>query len=149
MTDPLSGTLPWQDVHHIAIATRNIEETVRFYTEIIGMQAGDIQPPNPIHGRTCVVKPGSGAMVELHFFEDAETAPLPSHPEILQRLMFPYAGVHHLAFLLPDTESGQQLYARLDAQKIAMTPVMDQGEVFNFLFLDNNGLVLEATWLKT
>jgi catechol 2,3-dioxygenase-like lactoylglutathione lyase family enzyme len=148
MTDSLPSTLPWQDMHHIALATGNIEETVRFYTEVVGMQAGEIQPPNPIHGRTCVIKPGSQAKVELHFFEDVEAAPLPSHPEILQRLMFPYVGVHHLAFSLPNAASGQQLKARLEAEEIVTTPVMDQGDVYNFLFQDNNGLLLEANWLK-
>jgi catechol 2,3-dioxygenase-like lactoylglutathione lyase family enzyme len=147
MTDSSPSTLPWQDMHHIALATGNIEETIRFYTEVVGMQAADIQPPNPIHGRTCTIRPGIGAKVELHFFEDTDAAPLPSHPEILQRLMFPYIGVHHLAFLLPDAEAGQQLYARLNAQEILTTPVMDQGGLYNFLFQDNNGLVLEANWL--
>jgi catechol 2,3-dioxygenase-like lactoylglutathione lyase family enzyme len=75
MTATLSSRLPWNDVHHIAIATSNLEETVRFYTEVVGMQAADIQPPNPIHGRTCVIKPGVQAKVELHFFEDVEAAP--------------------------------------------------------------------------
>jgi catechol 2,3-dioxygenase-like lactoylglutathione lyase family enzyme len=136
-------------MHHIALATGNIEETVRFYAEVVGMQAADIQPPNPIHGRTCVIKPGLEAKVELHFFEDTQAVPLPSHPDILQRLMFPYVGVHHLAFLLPNAEEGQQLYARLNARGMVTTPVMDQGALYNFLFQDNNGLVLEANWLKT
>lgn len=152
----MSATLPnktgseldWQGMDHIALATADLEETVRFYTEVLGMQADDINPPNPIHGRTCTIKPGPQAKVELHFFEQTDAQPLPSHPEILQRLMFPYVGVHHIAFLLPDAETGQQLQARLQAHDIVTTPVMDQGATYNFLFQDNNGLVLEANWQK-
>ena len=140
--------LPWQEMHHIALATSDLEETVRFYTEVLGMQADDIQPPNPIHGRTCTIKPGPGAKVELHFFEQPEAHPLPSHPDILQRLMFPYVGVHHIAFSLPNPETGRQLQERLQAHDIVMTPVMDQGPLYNFLFQDNNGVMLEANWLK-
>ncbi len=140
--------LAWQEMHHLALATSDLEETVRFYTQVLGMQADAIQPPNPIHGRTCTIKPGSEAKVELHFFEQADAQPLPSHPEILQRLMFPYVGVHHIAFSLPDAETGRQLQERLQAQDIVMTPVMDQGTLYNFLFQDNNRLVLEANWLK-
>lgn len=141
--------LVWQEMHHLALATCDLEETVRFYTQVLGMQADDIRPPNPIHGRSCTIKPGPGAKVELHFFEQPDAQPLPRHPEILQRLMFPYVGVHHIAFLLPDAETGRQLQERLQAQNIMTTPVMDQGVLYNFLFQDNNGLVLEANWLKT
>lgn len=148
LLNKMGNELAWQEIHHIALATSNLEETVRFYSEVLGMQADGINPPNPIHGRTCSIKPGPGAKVELHFFEQLEAQPLPSHPEILQRLMFPYVGVHHLAFSLPDAETGRQLQDRLQAQNIMTTPVMDQGPLYNFLFQDNNGLVLEATWPK-
>ena len=150
VTSNITGSeLPWQEMHHIALATRNLEETVRFYTEVLGMQADDIKPPNPIHGRTCTIKPGSEAKVELHFFEQADAQPISNHPEIGQGLKFPYVGVHHIAFLLPDAGTGQQLYERLQTQEVVMTQVMDQGAVYNFLFKDNNGLMLEANWLKT
>jgi predicted lactoylglutathione lyase len=62
--------------------------------------------------------------------------------------MFPYVGVHHLAFSLSNAETGEQLKAHLEALGMITTSVMDQGDVYNFLFQDNNGLVLEANWLK-
>lgn len=141
--------LSWQEVDHIALATRDLDETVRFYTRVLGMQAQGIDPPNPIHGRTCIIKAGPEAKVELHFFEQTDAQPLSSHPELLQRLIFPSVGVHHIAFLLPDAETGQQLQERLQTQSILTTPVMDQGDSYNFLFQDNNGLVLEANWRKS
>jgi catechol 2,3-dioxygenase-like lactoylglutathione lyase family enzyme len=140
--------LAWQELDHIALATRDLDQTVQFYTEVLGMQAESIKPPNPIHGRTCLIKAGPIAKVELHFFEQADAQPLSTHPEILQRLIFPSVGLHHIAFLLPDAETGQQLQERLQSRGIVMTPVMDQGGSYNFLFQDNNGLVIEANWRK-
>lgn len=67
---------------------------------------------------------------------------------MLKRLMFPNIGVHHIAFLLPDEETGRKLQERLQTLDIVSTPVMDQGDLYNFLFQDNNGLILEANWLK-
>ena len=40
--------LPWQELHHIALATSDLEETVRFYTEVLGMQADNIQPTKSV-----------------------------------------------------------------------------------------------------
>jgi catechol 2,3-dioxygenase-like lactoylglutathione lyase family enzyme len=140
--------LPWRAVHHLAFATRDLDSTMHFYTEILGMQAESIQLPNPIHGRACTIKPGVNVTPELHFFEQADAQPLQSPPDMLQRLSFPSVGVHHIAFALPDAVTAQRLQERLQMQGIATTPVMDQGEVFNLLFHDNNSLMLEANWPK-
>jgi catechol 2,3-dioxygenase-like lactoylglutathione lyase family enzyme len=143
-----TGALPWRELDHLALATRDIEATIRFYTDILGMHAADIAPANPIHGRTCTIKPTPNAISELHFFEQADAQPLAPHPEMLQRLMFPTTGVHHIAFALPDAAAGVRLQERLQLAGIPTTPVMDQGDVYNLLFHDTNGLLLEANWPK-
>jgi catechol 2,3-dioxygenase-like lactoylglutathione lyase family enzyme len=145
---PTTGTLPWRELHHLALATRDLEATIRFYTDVLGMHAADIGPANPIHGRTCTIKPSPNATSELHFFEQAEAQPLQLSPEMLQRLMFPTIGVHHIAFALPDTAAGLSLQERLQAGGIPTIPVMDQGDIYNLLFQDNNDLLLEANWPK-
>jgi hypothetical protein len=53
-----------------------------------------------------------------------------------------------MAFALPDATAGFRLQERLRAAGIPTTPVMDQGDVYNMLFHDNNGLLLEANWPK-
>jgi catechol 2,3-dioxygenase-like lactoylglutathione lyase family enzyme len=143
-----TAALPWRELHHLALASRDLEATIRFYTDILGMHAADIAPANPIHGRTCTIKPSPNAASELHFFEQADAQPLAPHPDILQRLMFPTSGVHHIAFALPDAVAGERLQERLQAAGIPATPVMDQGDVYNLLFHENNGLLLEANWPK-
>ena len=143
-----TGALPWRELDHLALATRDIEATIRFYTDVLGMHAAAIAPANPIHGRTCTIKPCLNATSELHFFEQADAQPLAPHPEMLQRLMFPTSGVHHIAFALPDAAAGVRLQERLQLAGTPTTPVMDQGEVYNLLFHDTNGLLLEANWPK-
>ena len=138
--------LPWRELHHLALATRDLEATIRFYTDVLGMHAADIAPANSLHGRTCTIKPSPNATSELHFFEQADAQPIQLHPEMLQRLMFPTVGVHHIAFALPDAAAGLRLQERLQAAGIPTTPVMDQGDRYNLLFHDNNDLLLEANW---
>jgi catechol 2,3-dioxygenase-like lactoylglutathione lyase family enzyme len=147
-SETTTGQLPWREVHHLALATRDLDATVRFYSEVLGMHAEEVQPPNPIHGRTCTIKPGANATVELHFFEQADAQPLQPPPDML-KLMFPRVGVHHIAFGLPDTAAAQRLLERLQVLVIVTTPIMDQGETYNLLFHDNNELMLEANWPKT
>jgi len=141
-----SDFISWREIHHLALATRDLEATVRFYTNILGMYAADIRPARPIHGRTCTIKSSPNATSELHFFEQADAQPTQLDPEMLQRLMFPTVGVHHIAFALPDAVAGARLQERLQGASIPTTPVMDQGDVYNMLFHDNNGVLLEANW---
>jgi catechol 2,3-dioxygenase-like lactoylglutathione lyase family enzyme len=143
-----TGALPWRELHHLALATRDLEATIRFYTDVLGMHAADIAPANPIHGRTCTIKPSPNATSELHFFEHADAQPIQLHPEMGQRLMFPTVGVHHIAFALPDAAAAARLQGRLEARSIPTTAVMDQGDVYNQLFHDNNDILLEANWAK-
>jgi hypothetical protein len=63
-------------------------------------------------------------------------------------MMSPTSGVHHIAFALPDAVAGERLQERLQLAGIPTTPVMDQGDVYNLLFHENNGLLLEANWPK-
>jgi catechol 2,3-dioxygenase-like lactoylglutathione lyase family enzyme len=147
-SETTAGQLPWRDVVHLAFATRDLDATVRFYTEVLGMQSEEILPANPIHGRTCNIKAGANTTIELHFFEQDDAQPIQPDPDMLRQLMFPRVGVHHIAFGLPDAAVAQQLQERLQRFGIFTTPVMDQGDTYNLLFHDNNELMLEANWPK-
>src|SRR4051794_12749893 len=143
-----TGALPWREIDHLALVTRDLEATIRFYTDVLDMHAADIAPATPIHGRTCMIEPGPNTISDLHFFEHADAQPIQHQPEMLQRLIFPTVGVHHIAFALPDAAAGLRLQERLQAAGIPTTPVMDQGDRYNLLFHDNNDLLLEVNWPK-
>ena len=143
-----TGALPWRAIDHLALVTRDLEATIRFYTDVLDMHAADIAPATPIHGRTCMIAPRPNAISNFHFFEHADAQPNQLHPEMVQRLLFPTVGAHHIAFALPNAAAGLRLQERLQAAGIPTTPVMDQGDRYNLLFHDTNDLLLEANWPK-
>ena len=102
------------------------------------------QPGYQNRSATCIIKLSQNAISDfhLHFFEQADAQPIEVHPEMSQRLMFPTVGVHQIAFALPDAAAAARLQERLEAWGIPTTPVMDQGDVYNLLFNDNNDLSL-------
>src|SRR5262245_7900082 len=113
--------MTWQGIHHLAVATRDLEQTIRFYTEVLGMKSNDIYPANPFHGRHAFIKPGETAETwGLHFFESAE-AQIHMHPDALRRLTFIPGALQHIAFALPDESAGLQLRQRLESLEIEMT----------------------------
>jgi hypothetical protein len=56
--------------------------------------------------------------------------------------------LQHLSLTLPGAEAGQALWKRLNAQGIQTTEIMEQRPIYNFGFLDNNGIQVEVAWFK-
>ena len=141
-----SSSLPWRGFHHIALVTRNLGETIRFYRDVLGMQAGEIstQTARGTGQRHLFITPGETKSWGLHIFENvsakSETATL------REKLATMEVGMQHLAFTLPDENVAKVLRQRLHDYGVEMTPVRTLGPICNTLFLDNNGLLLEATW---
>lgn len=156
MADMASGdvqTSPaWRGFNHVALVTRDLEATMHFYQEVLGMELLFVAPANPLHGRHCGLRPGSNAaqVAYLHFFEYAGAALFGPHDRSLQASVFDPGStfLSHISFTLPDAMAGNALQSRLSAHGVPMTPVMEQGDVYNLVFLDNNGLALEAAWSK-
>lgn len=132
----------WQGFHHIALVTPNLDETIRFYRDVLGMQAGEVMERQ---GRHCFVQPG-GDTWGVHFFEYADAA-IATHLDLLSnRFLFLAGALQHIAFALPDEESALTLRERLKAHGVDMTNINEIASICNFLFVDNNGILLEATW---
>ncbi|SEM89291.1 VOC family protein [Paenibacillus sp. OV219] len=140
--------MEWQGIHHIALTTKDLEETIRFYSEMLGMQSSPIFPANPFHGRHAFIHPGAPATaLGLHFFEVAD-AQIHTHPEALQRLTFIPGAMQHIAFALQDEAAGLLMRNQLESRQIEMTALLSNGPTRSFGFLDNNGIQLEAIWPK-
>ncbi|AZN41838.1 VOC family protein [Paenibacillus albus] len=142
--------MEWQGIHHIALATKDLEQTIRFYTEKLGMQSSPIYPANPFHGPHAFIHPGDSTTTTalgLHFFEVAE-AQIHTHPESLQRLTFIPGALQHIAFALQHEDAGLRMRKQLESHQIEMTTLLNNGPTRSFGFLDNNGIQLEAIWPK-
>ena len=42
MPDNGANGVGWRGFHHVAVVTRDLEETIRFYEDVLGMSAGDV-----------------------------------------------------------------------------------------------------------
>lgn len=145
----------WSGFHHIAIVTADLDETIRFYEQVLGMRATAVYPAKPPRGRHCFVKPGETDSWGIHFFEHPD-AQIADSVEALKRLAadphgddlyrFVPGALQHIAFALASEPEAAALRAKLDALGIAMTDIYDQGSIRNFIFTDNNGIQLEAAW---
>lgn len=136
----------WRGIHHIALVTPNLDDTIAFYRDVLGMSLVFTAPATEINGRHAAILPGEG-FLGLHFFEQAD-ARLFTPPD-LEALYWLPGALHHISFALPDEIAGLALRDRLESHGVAMTEIMLQEDtVYNMLFQDNNGMLLEAAWPK-
>jgi catechol 2,3-dioxygenase-like lactoylglutathione lyase family enzyme len=146
-TPSTTNAPPWRGFHHIALVTPDLDATIAFYTEVLGMQLVKLFPATDGNGRHCFIKPGTTEAWGLHMFERAD-AQIFQYPEGMQRFEFISGALQHIAFALPDLAAAHALRERLAAHGIATTAISDLGPVQNMLFRDNSGILLEATWPK-
>ena len=150
-TNAATSLPPWSGFHHIALVTRDLDATMRFYREVLGMKVTFIGPAGELHGRHCVIWPGGDPdRLGLHFFEYPKAPLFGSEDRTLETAFFDPGAtfLSHISLALPDEAAGLALQERLTRHNVAMSPIMDQGGIWNIAFLDNNGLPLEAAWPK-
>jgi catechol 2,3-dioxygenase-like lactoylglutathione lyase family enzyme len=150
--DSANLALPaWRGFHHVALVTRDLDATMRVYAEVLGMESMVVAPVGERHGRHCSLQPGSESdRLGLHFFEYPHAPHANPHEESLEATLFDPGPtfLSHISFAVPSEEAGVALRERLTSYSIPMTPMMDQGDLRNMGFLDNNGMALEAIWPK-
>lgn len=142
---------PWRGFHHVALTTPDIDSTVRFYVGVLGMTAGEISASSKRGAiRNCFVYPDAAnenGATGIHFFEDIRSRPEGNLADPAGREPGP-GKIQHVAFSLPDGEQAAALRERLVEAGVWTSDVIDFGATESLLLLDNNGLMLEATWPK-
>ncbi|GCE50993.1 catechol 2,3-dioxygenase-like lactoylglutathione lyase family enzyme [Thermosporothrix hazakensis] len=134
----------WNGIHHIALATANLDATIQFYRDILQMTISAVAPSKEGRGRHCLilVKENDEDTWGFHFFER------PTVGKGAQTLaeVDPTAFLMHIAVRLRDEAAARALRERLER---VGTPITDIPELGTFVFPDNNGIILEATWPRT
>ena len=144
MNDSPDLQLNWQGAHHLALVTSDLDATVRFYHGLLGMPLMAAMGPMPYHGRHCFFRAGHFFM---HFFEqpDANIA-VPPSDWVENIITFVPGAYQHIAIAMEDEASLLALRERLIRADVAVTELMNQGPVRQFLLTDNNGIMIEVNW---
>src|SRR5512133_41762 len=134
----------WTSAHHLALITKDLDATVRFYHGLLGMPLWSAMKPMLYHGRHCFFKAGAFFM---HFFEkpDAEIA-APQSGWSERRFVTVSGAFQHVALSVQDEDALVELRERLLSAGVEATELMDQGPIRQFLFTDNTGILIEVNW---
>lgn len=137
---------PWQGIHHIAIVTRDLDLTLAFYEDVLGMSRLALDGPPPGDGpRHVFLDIGGGATLHVWEHPGAELFTLPPGTRGFLPGM-----VQHISFRLPDEDALRELGDRLRDNGYDATGIFDQGPVRLLFFNDPDGNMLEAAcWLHS
>lgn len=138
--NPCTTTSLWRCLHHVALLTHDLDATVRFYTNLLGMVATPIGSLH--HKRYCFVNSGATDGWGIYFLE-IPTAPLPSPPSYTTTDCI---STPHVALGIEDETAAIFLRTRLLVNQVMVTAIHEMGTIRNFLFPDNNGHWVEVRW---
>ncbi len=127
-------------INHPALIGRNYEETVRFYTDVLGMRLV-LEQPNLDDDRQVHLFFEAGPGQFIAYFVPKEGS-LPNTPQRRQ-----LGGMLHLALNL--SVPIEEAMATLDAAGVRYRGPIDRGYERSIYFRDPNGAVIELlTWIE-
>jgi catechol 2,3-dioxygenase-like lactoylglutathione lyase family enzyme len=132
--------MKFNGVNHIALATGKIDETIRFWRDLLGMRliAGMGEPGNRQYFFEI-----SGCC-SVAFFEWPKVDPV-QEKEHGRVVAGPFA-FDHIAFGLESEDELWELKDRLNAADIWVSEVIDNGFIHSIFSFDPNGIPIEFTW---
>ncbi len=134
----------WLGFHHVALLTPDLDATIAFYEDVLGMQVGEVVPARGEQGKHCFIRPGKTEAWGLHYFEQGE-ARIFQFPEEMGRSSWIPGALQHVAFALSGAADADALRERLSRSGVLVMEI-ENPAARGLLFRDNNGILLEATW---
>jgi catechol 2,3-dioxygenase-like lactoylglutathione lyase family enzyme len=131
------AVIQYTGINHIALATNNMDRTIRFWRDLLGMKliAGLREPGS----RQYFFEIAENCMIS--FFEWPEVGPMPDRdPGTPVKGPFSF---DHVCITLPGQEELRALKDRLEAADIWVTEVMDNGFIHSIFSTDPNNIQLE------
>ena len=134
-------------INHLALVTEDMEKTVKFYRDVLGMPlvATTGNRPDLYPYRHYFFALGEGNTIA--FFEwpgMVEEFHKPAGAPVRGRVQF-----DHVSFNVESEEALIELKARLEQNDVEVTRVVDHRIIHSIYFTDPNGIALEASyWLN-
>ena len=133
-------------VNHLAMVTNDMEKTVRFYRDVLGMPLVAAIGNSPeIHYRHYFFEVGPNSTIA--FFEwpgMVEEFHKPAGQPATGRIQF-----DHVSFDVESEEALLELQDRLAKAGLEVTQVVDHRFIHSIYYTDPNGIALEASvWIK-
>lgn len=126
MPDPL----PITALHHLAITTKRLEDSIKFYTGVLGFR--QLERPNfDFRGAWLY-----GLGIQIHIIERVDIAPDPSADHIDTRTL-------HMALAVENADVHGQVEERLKQAKIAYVNQINAGGIPQLFFQDPDGHHIE------
>lgn len=127
-------------IHHLALYTHDLEETLQFYAVVLELDVSAIA--DSPRGRHAFVhlEPADSGRRGLHFWESDKVV----KPDVRARLAAFTSGpgaLAHLALYQPNPAAATALRTRLDVDGIA---VIDFEELGTYAISDPNGIMVEV-----
>ncbi len=136
-------------LNHLVLNVRDIEESHRFWTEVVGFkQVGELKPtpqrPTPPKMRFYSGDRSDGS-THHHDIALVENKNLPEPPK--EWSMFgPALAVNHIAITLPDRESWMRQLAYLQARGVKFNRRVEHGMTHSLYINDPNGYGVELLY---
>lgn len=132
-------------MHHVGLATHDMEATLDFYENILGFETRVCDVLKPAGGGTirhAFMDVGQGEMIA--FMEGNEVATMPpDYDPGINRGLGIRGGVIHFAFKAPDEAGLEAKRLELCGKGVEVTEVVDHGWCKSIYFHDPNNLQLE------
>jgi catechol 2,3-dioxygenase-like lactoylglutathione lyase family enzyme len=141
-------TITYRGINHLALVTRDMDKTVRFYRDILGMPlvATIGRYEGDVRFRHYFFEIGPGHTLAFFEWPDAEIEEFnkPAGLPASGRIQF-----DHVSFNVADEAALLDLQRRLRAHGVEVTRVVDHRFLKSIYFTDPNGISLEASyWVK-
>ena len=144
---PAQAVTP-RGINHLVLNVRDLEESHRFWTEIIGFrQVGELKPtPQRPHPPKMRFYSGDrGGQPHHHDIALVENRDLPAPPADWSMFGMPLA-VNHIAITLPDREAWSRQLAYLQAKGVKFDRRVEHGMTHSLYIHDPNGYGVELLY---
>jgi catechol 2,3-dioxygenase-like lactoylglutathione lyase family enzyme len=134
-------------INHLALVTNDMDKTVRFYRDVLGMEvvgslSAELEPG--VFMRHYFFNIGQSNTVAFFEWQDVEMPPRKDAGIRKSGIQF-----DHVSFNMDSEESLLELQARVRSHGVQATDIVDHGFIHSTYLEDPNGISLEFTvWTK-